>query len=206
MKRIYVTEDDLNSRYAAGAPEHDYDGCPWSFISRKGPGTYELVGDQWTHIDMVQPTFETMETVLDTINEVMPAISDKQFRALTDVFNYAYANMMHMGVWKEEWIENQVSYGSDKEVASFIALFRFFAGRPHVNSTVYTFTNGFCYFFALMLQDEFKRGKLVEVVDHGHVVWKDNDGTLYDINGIYLRDCEVSEQSDLSRYKHRDIL
>ncbi len=49
-----------------------------------------------------------------------------------------------------------------------------------------TFRNGYCYFFAHMLKNAFDgRGGVFMTVPFGHFVWKDIDGTCYDVEGIY---------------------
>lgn len=57
-----------------------------------------------------------------------------------------------------------------------------------VEYTVHKYTNGYCYFFAKMLQAAFQRGDVVILAPHSHLVWRDVDGKLYDVTG------EVSEK------------
>lgn len=47
------------------------------------------------------------------------------------------------------------------------------------------FTNGYCYYFAIMLKDVFNRGEVCMTYDHKHVVWIDDDNVAYDINGMF---------------------
>lgn len=57
-----------------------------------------------------------------------------------------------------------------------------------VEYAINKYTNGYCYFFAKMLQAAFQRGEVVILAPHSHLVWRDTDGKLYDITG------EVSER------------
>lgn len=51
-----------------------------------------------------------------------------------------------------------------------------------------TFARGYCYYFALMLQDAFQRGDICWLAPYSHIVWLDIDGTAYDIDGIVDRE------------------
>ena len=47
------------------------------------------------------------------------------------------------------------------------------------------FTNGYCWHFANILKSTFQRGTInVMFPDANHIVWTDNDGLSYDINGV----------------------
>lgn len=69
-----------------------------------------------------------------------------------------------------------------------------------VEYTVHKYTNGYCYFFAKILQAAFQRGDVVILAPHSHLVWRDVDGKLYDINGeVSERDyeefeCQIEEE------------
>lgn len=69
-----------------------------------------------------------------------------------------------------------------------------------VQYTVNKYTNGYCYFFAKMLQAAFQRGDVIILAPHSHLVWRDTDGKLYDINGeVSERDyedfeCQIEEE------------
>ena len=45
--------------------------------------------------------------------------------------------------------------------------------------------NGFCWHFAQMLKATFDRGEVCWAAPFAHMIWLDNDGTPYDIEGIY---------------------
>ena len=51
------------------------------------------------------------------------------------------------------------------------------------------FTQGFCWQFAKMLQATFDRGTVCMAFPNGHMVWVDDDGTAYDIDGIDITEC-----------------
>lgn len=69
-----------------------------------------------------------------------------------------------------------------------------------INLTVNKYTNGYCYYFAKILQAAFQRGDVVILAPHSHLVWRDVDGKLYDINGeVNERDyeefeCQIEEE------------
>ena len=47
------------------------------------------------------------------------------------------------------------------------------------------FRTGYCYHFACILRDTFHRGLVCWAAPFGHIVWKDIDGSIYDIEGEY---------------------
>lgn len=83
--------------------------------------------------------------------------------------------------------------GYDDDVLFFIAYIRFHSGYEGEEVIERLFASGYCYYFALMLQDAFKRGV---VCNNGrsHFVWLDgtnpNTDIAYDISGVYA-DYEV---------------
>ena len=52
------------------------------------------------------------------------------------------------------------------------------------------FRAGYCYYFAHMLKVAFNRGEVCWCTNVGHIVWVDDDGTPYDIEGINDSECE----------------
>lgn len=46
--------------------------------------------------------------------------------------------------------------------------------------------NGFCWHFAQMLKVTFERGEVCWAAPFAHMVWVDEDGTPYDIEGTYV--------------------
>ena len=69
-----------------------------------------------------------------------------------------------------------------------------------VEFTISKYTNGYCFFFAKMLQVAFQRGDVVMLAPHSHLAWRDLDGKLYDITGeVNERDyeeyeCQIEEE------------
>ena len=56
------------------------------------------------------------------------------------------------------------------------------------------FHSGYCYYFAVMLQNAFQKGFICIAEPLGHIVWVDDKGCAYDIEGPYLpleHDCIV---------------
>lgn len=47
------------------------------------------------------------------------------------------------------------------------------------------FRAGYCWHFAHILKAVFYRGEVCWAAPFGHIVWRDKDGTPYDIEGIY---------------------
>lgn len=89
---------------------------------------------------------------------------------------------------KEEWIEAWTSgkwESSNKEVITFIADILFHSPNLKSNNIYNLFACGYCYYFALILKDAFKRGNIVWHKGFGHIVWEDDDGTAYDIGGVF---------------------
>lgn len=76
------------------------------------------------------------------------------------------------------------------------------------------FTNGFCYYFAVMLHDAFG-GTIVWHKGHKHILWMDENGIVYDIFGVYdgdikenfipIDEVEKSHPGFLELYRHRNI-
>lgn len=122
--------------------------------------------------------------------------------------------------------EIKMEVGSKEEVAineveKFILKFRGDTGDrisddkrdEVVNLTVNKYTNGYCYYFAKILQAAFRRGDVVILAPYSHLVWRDVDGKLYDINGeVNERDyeefeCQIEEEylgDHLRNFLHRD--
>jgi hypothetical protein len=45
--------------------------------------------------------------------------------------------------------------------------------------------NGYCYYFAKILQSAFERGTVCWVKCNSHIVWLDTDNKSYDSDGLY---------------------
>ena len=90
---------------------------------------------------------------------------------------------------KEKFIQyNHVECGGDKAIIKFIANFRFFAVRDveYVQSseTIRSlFENGYCYYFAKILEDAFPGGTICLCYPYGHIVYVYKE-VAYDIGGV----------------------
>ena len=89
---------------------------------------------------------------------------------------------------KERWIEKSTSgicASADRSVITFIAEFRMRQGYD--SDDIYDlFANGYCFYFATILQTSFSRGEVCWHRCHGHIMWRDTDGQAYDIGGLFL--------------------
>lgn len=72
---------------------------------------------------------------------------------------------------------------ADKEVIRFIANILY--DSKDSDTIYYFFTSGYCYYFALMLKDAYKRGTICWHRNHGHIVWVDDNNVAYDIDGAF---------------------
>jgi hypothetical protein len=88
---------------------------------------------------------------------------------------------------KEEWIEAWTSgkwKSTRREVIEFIANVLYHNSID--NSSIYQlFACGYCYYFAVILKDAFKRGEVCWHKGYSHIVWVDDDDTAYDIGGVF---------------------
>ena len=90
---------------------------------------------------------------------------------------------------KEEWIKSFTSgifEKYNKEVINFIADFIFSENSEAIQNL---FSNGYCYYFAVILKTAFNRGKICWHRNYGHIIWMDDDvlahaiyGPFYDYN------------------------
>lgn len=93
------------------------------------------------------------------------------------------------GGTKEDFIKRQLDFYNgkldvDADVLDFIASVyhhRMYGCESRRN----LFRAGYCLYFALMLQRAFDRGEAVVTYPLGHVVWQDENGVCYDIEGVY---------------------
>lgn len=116
---------------------------------------------------------------------------------------------------KEEWITAWTTgkwESANKDVITFIANILYHSENGKDNSEVIygLFGCGYCYYFALMLQNAFNRGSIMWHTNHGHIVWLDVDGAAYDIGGVFYdyNEGDLSSISDLGddieNFKHVD--
>ena len=72
------------------------------------------------------------------------------------------------------------------EVLQFIAEFRDASKELGTDDmgVVSVFTCGYCYYFAVILKTAFNRGRICIADPYDHIVWVDDNGTAYDIDGV----------------------
>lgn len=100
----------------------------------------------------------------------------------------------------KEWSELVKRYHpkADDTVLKFIFDFLNMQYVPHdtkrsdiIVDGIYTqFANGYCYYFAQMLQTAFHRGEICWVAPFGHIVWLDDNNVAYDISGCNDSECQ----------------
>lgn len=86
---------------------------------------------------------------------------------------------------KEQFFEHQLKDGGNNQVLQFIYDILLHNGQQTSECTRNLFRNGYCYYFAHMLQTAFQRGTVCWAAPFGHFVWLDTSGVPYDIEGIY---------------------
>lgn len=92
---------------------------------------------------------------------------------------------------KETYMSMQLKHGANKSVIEFIYEFLMHQDLDKCETIRYQFRAGYCYHFAHMLKATFKRGTVCWAAPFGHFVWKDEDNTPYDVEGIYQGECDV---------------
>lgn len=94
----------------------------------------------------------------------------------------------------EHFVNENLKYCKDanKEVLYFIADFYYANGKTdeEAESLRKQFRAGYCYHFATILKDIFQRGEICWCAPISHIVWCDDDGTPYDIEGVNFSECE----------------
>jgi hypothetical protein len=71
-----------------------------------------------------------------------------------------------------------------KEVIVFIADILYHNGM-NTDAIYNLFACGYCYYFAVMLKDAFKRGEVCWHKGFSHIVWLDDNNVAYDIGGVF---------------------
>lgn len=79
---------------------------------------------------------------------------------------------------------------NENKVLAFIDEFLNKEGQENVETIRHLFRSGYCLHFAEMLKSTFQRGEVCWCAPFGHMVWMDEDGTPYDIEGINYSDCD----------------
>lgn len=85
---------------------------------------------------------------------------------------------------KNEWVASFTRMGYNPDVIEFIANV-LYKGSNESGAVAELFASGYCYYFACMLQDAFKRGTVCWILNRSHIVWVDTDGIAWDIYGIF---------------------
>ena len=109
----------------------------------------------------------------------------------SDALKYANRLATNSGGWKEGEQEEV------EKVLSFIGGVHDKATEDSEEDSLYNvFENGYCYYFAQILNFAFPNvGHVVWVRNHGHIVWQSYSTSIcYDISGIYL---EYTSTDDL---------
>lgn len=100
---------------------------------------------------------------------------------------------------------------ADASVLRFIGNF-LFHGVPEIpletscESVRSTFRAGYCYYFAIMLRAAFQRGRVCHAHPFSHIVWVDDNGVPYDVEGVYFGEADrfvpIECLDDIESFKH----
>ena len=92
----------------------------------------------------------------------------------------------------DSWITKQMAVPNvNKDVVVLLSKLHFNHDSSISNALSLAFNDGFCYHFALMLKSLFNRGKICLAYPRLHIVWQDDNGVAYDINGVYTEHIEL---------------
>lgn len=84
---------------------------------------------------------------------------------------------------KKEEIQRHIEMGGNKEIITFIFDFLYHSGPDNVETVRNLYANGYCYYFARMLEDAFPGGRVCVAWPFGHIVYI-YENVAYDIDGI----------------------
>lgn len=112
-----------------------------------------------------------------------------------------------------EWYATQLDHSKrhyntepDKKVLGFIYDVQHACAEEDVAVIQRLFRNGYCYYFALMLQDAFPGGEIMWTIGGGHICYKYLN-VAYDITGVYSKDCTLVSYHELGDlfecFRHR---
>lgn len=94
------------------------------------------------------------------------------------------------------------------DVLKFIAMFTNCDASDYRDSTTQLFQGGLCYYFAVLLKNEFS-GSIVFRKFGGHIAWQDNTGFIYDSFGLVFDynkgdwlPVELMDKIELDGFKH----
>ena len=95
---------------------------------------------------------------------------------------------------KDLFVERQIKHfpKANKDVLYFIAdfLYHNIFDLREVDHVLFLFRSGYCYYFAAMLKAAFDRGTICWAAPFGHIVWQDENGICYDIEGVNVSEVE----------------
>lgn len=105
----------------------------------------------------------------------------------TERIVYENQNRIEMKLKKE--MENSLKTfpGANRQVLQFIIDLATCAvsTEPEYEAIRCTFRAGYCWHFATLLKATFKRGTVCWAAPFGHFVWLDDNGVVYDVEGVY---------------------
>lgn len=111
--------------------------------------------------------------------------------------------MREEDTWSKDKIEDFENYLSNqrngnRQVLGFIYGMCHNKDKNYSNELSFTFRHGYCYQFACMLRDTFNRGAVCIAAPNEHIIWLDEDNIAYDVNGVYITQCEYIQVSKMN--------
>lgn len=95
----------------------------------------------------------------------------------------------------------------DEKVLIFIANILYHDGPENLQVIYNLFTQGYCYYFAKMLEEAFPGGRVCLAYPFAHIVYE-LDGVPYDVNGVtdyeYEELIPIEEIQEIDSFKHND--
>lgn len=145
------------------------------------PLTMERITDTQRQLDFYRQ-YVKQNNSFDTFYESHLAVLETGLRELSYKFNEQL-------VTKESWLQwfkdkDLYSQGVKEEVIQFIADILYHQGPENAECIRGLFRAGYCYYFANILHDAFKRGTVCLAYPFGHIVWVDTNAIAYDIEGV----------------------
>lgn len=145
------------------------------------PLTIERITDTQRQIDFYRQ-YVKQNNSFDTFYESHLAVLETGLRELSHKFDEQL-------VTKESWLQwfidkDLYSQGVKEEVIQFIADILYHQGPENAECIRRLFRAGYCYYFANILYDAFKRGTVCLAYPFGHIVWVDTNAIAYDIEGV----------------------
>lgn len=111
--------------------------------------------------------------------------------------------MKEEDTWSKEKIEDFERYfisqqNGNRQVLGFIYGMCHNKDKDYCNELSFTFRHGYCYQFACMLKETFNRGAVCLAAPNEHIIWLDTDNIAYDVNGVYITQCEYIPVSKMN--------